>query len=487
MSGSYKKRDTDEVFVEEQTLVKETNGTRIVGKASESMRLSPGWKRTNKSDDESNGKDQIDLDLNPPKDRMKLLYLIMVLHGIGVLMPWNMFLNANEYFQSVKLKGHTDYINDYIFYLTLSAQIPNLFFNWFNVFFSTGGNIGKRIIWGLIVEAVVFLFTIGLAMKDTENITAIFFWITMASVFILNTANGIYQNSVYGMGAKLPGKYTGAIILGSNLSGTITTIIGIVSRELTTDYRTAAIYFFITALFVILACVDTYFALPLNRYFRYHERLGAKHQVKTEISTQTERIPFGMIIKQCWLQLLCVFLLFFATLTPFPSILMNIAKPKTSTFFINEDNYSNYMCFLSFNVTALLGSLLATKVQWPSKKYLIVPISLRLLYIPAFMFFCNYIPKDSVRHLPIFYHNDWVYLILSLTFGLSSGYFSSLAMVNCGKCVEPRYAITAGKLAGAALSTGIFAGILTGMVIHKLMFAPIPITNIVSWVTEKSV
>lgn len=31
MSESYRKRDTEEV-VEEQTLVKETNGTRIVGK-----------------------------------------------------------------------------------------------------------------------------------------------------------------------------------------------------------------------------------------------------------------------------------------------------------------------------------------------------------------------------------------------------------------------------------------------------------------------
>ena len=28
--------------------------------------------------------------------------------------------------------------------------------------------------------------------------------------------------------------------------------------------RTSAIYYFITALFVLLACFDTYFALPLN-------------------------------------------------------------------------------------------------------------------------------------------------------------------------------------------------------------------------------
>lgn len=33
--------------------------------------------------------------------------------------------------------------------------------------------------------------------------------------FYVSAANGIYQNSVFGMAAKLPGKYTGAIILGS--------------------------------------------------------------------------------------------------------------------------------------------------------------------------------------------------------------------------------------------------------------------------------
>lgn len=31
----------------------------------------------------------------------------------------------------------------------------------------------------------------------------------------LSAANGIYQNSVFGMVAKLPTKYTGAVILGT--------------------------------------------------------------------------------------------------------------------------------------------------------------------------------------------------------------------------------------------------------------------------------
>ena len=33
--------------------------------------------------------------------------------------------------------------------------------------------------------------------------------------FSVSVANGIYQNTVFGMGAKLPFKYTGAVILGA--------------------------------------------------------------------------------------------------------------------------------------------------------------------------------------------------------------------------------------------------------------------------------
>ena len=31
---------------------------------------------------------------DPPTDRWNLLYLTLVLHGVGTLMPWNIFINA---------------------------------------------------------------------------------------------------------------------------------------------------------------------------------------------------------------------------------------------------------------------------------------------------------------------------------------------------------------------------------------------------------
>lgn len=83
-------------------------------------------------------------------------------------------------------------------------------------------------------------------------------------MFDFPVANGVYQNTVYGMAAKLPPKYTGVVIIGSNISGTFVTVISIISELFSPNSRTAAIYYFIAALFILLLCFDTYFALPLN-------------------------------------------------------------------------------------------------------------------------------------------------------------------------------------------------------------------------------
>ena len=61
-----------------------------------------------------------------------------------------------------------------------------------------------------------------------------------------------------------------------NLSGTIVAIINLISIWFAPNPRTAAIYYFITALFILLACFDTYFALPLN-VSRYNDMCLTKN------------------------------------------------------------------------------------------------------------------------------------------------------------------------------------------------------------------
>ena len=67
---------------------------------NEPVTLTPAWEATNVSEEVLNFTDlkmkDAHLQLNPPKDRFHLVYLTFVIHGIGVLMPWNMFITAKS-------------------------------------------------------------------------------------------------------------------------------------------------------------------------------------------------------------------------------------------------------------------------------------------------------------------------------------------------------------------------------------------------------
>lgn len=81
--------------------------------------------------------------------------------------------------------------------------------------------------------------------------------------FKISGFNAIFQNCVYGVAARLPAAYMGAVVLGCNVCGTLVVLLSWMSKNFG-DLRTAAIYYFIGGMFVLLICFDSYFALPLN-------------------------------------------------------------------------------------------------------------------------------------------------------------------------------------------------------------------------------
>lgn len=64
------------------------------------VKLQPSWEENNLPEDELNFKnltmDDASLRLNTPIDKYHLVYLTFLIHGIGVLMPWNMFITADS-------------------------------------------------------------------------------------------------------------------------------------------------------------------------------------------------------------------------------------------------------------------------------------------------------------------------------------------------------------------------------------------------------
>ncbi|KAH8260087.1 equilibrative nucleoside transporter 1 [Drosophila bipectinata] len=400
------------------------------------------------------------LGLPIPKDKYKIVFFIFLLHGLGTLLPWNMFITAKSYFEDFKLGNGTvsdvNYKTNFMQNLGFASQIPNVLFNWLNIFVSFGGDLTSRIVYSIIVELIILLVTIVLAMVDSSEWPGVFFWSTMVCVVLINICNGIYQNTIYGIAATLPIKYTGAVVLGSNICGCFTSVLIMVYQTFDSK-RTQAIYYFVTAILVLLLCFDTYFALPLNKFFRHYESLSHDSEKKTE-SRQQLNVPYWQIFKKASPQLLNIYLTFFVTLGVFPAVQSNIHRSDPD-FIIDSDRFVLVTCFLTFNVFAMLGSLTTSWVQWPKPRFLWLPVVLRLAFLPLFIM-CNYVPPDKTRTLAVFIDNDWIFWGMGILMAYSSGYLSSLGMMYAPQSVAAKYQTTAGMFAAAMLITGIFSGIM---------------------------
>lgn len=88
----------------------------------------------------------------------------------------------------------------------------------------------------------------------------------------------------------------------------------------------------------------------------------------------TNRPPYWKIFKEAFPQLFNVFLIFFVTLSVFPAVYSDI-KQHDDDFVIPKDMFTTVTCFLTFNLCAMLGSLLTSWVKWVSVCYIFVTLA----------------------------------------------------------------------------------------------------------------
>ncbi|TMS36407.1 hypothetical protein L596_003579 [Steinernema carpocapsae] len=292
-----------------------------------------------------------------------------------------------------------------------------------------------------------------------------FFVITMISVAILNGANGVYQNSIYGVVADFPPSFTNAIILGNNLCGTFVTLISIFTMLVSKDPQWAAFFYFSVALLVIAACFVSFFMLGRFEFYVHFTEKARRKDTEHEQEEQEEEVisfqRYTEVLKQGWMQMFNVFCVFFVTLTIFPTIMADVKlyRPQGEKydFFVPENFFAAVTCFLLFNVFATIGSTIANFVQWPNPQTLWIPVVARFALIPAFMF-CNYRPLT--RSWPVYIESEWIFISLGVVMSVTSGYFSSLGMMYAPRVVDPKNSRIAGMMAAFFLILGICCGIL---------------------------
>ncbi|VDM81454.1 unnamed protein product [Strongylus vulgaris] len=167
-----------------------------------------------------------------------MAYLIILLHGIGVLIPWNMFITIApnyyvDYWFTVD-RNRTDYAKRFMSDLGIASQIPNFLAGLINLMQIIGGSLLVRIYGCLIVNSinVLVILILIVAQKPSEEAMGWFYVVTMIIILVLNTSNGFYQNSVFGLTADFPAAYTNALVVGNNICGTFISVLAIVNHEL---------------------------------------------------------------------------------------------------------------------------------------------------------------------------------------------------------------------------------------------------------------
>uniref|UniRef100_A0A498WFQ1 Solute carrier family 29 (nucleoside transporters), member 2 n=1 Tax=Mus musculus TaxID=10090 RepID=A0A498WFQ1_MOUSE len=348
---------------------------------------------------------------NAPRDSYHLVGISFFILGLGTLLPWNFFITAIPYFQgrlagtnsSAETMGtnHTSPTDTFNFnnWVTLLSQLPLLLFTLLNSFLYQCIPESVRILGSLL--AILLLFALTAALVKVDLSPGLFFSVTMASVWFINSFCAVLQGSLFGQLGTMPSTYSTLFLSGQGLAGIFAALAMLMSLASGVDAQTSALGYFITPCVGILLSIVCYLSLPHLKFARYYltEKLSQaptqELETKAELLQADEKngVPISpqqasptldldpekepepeepqkpgkpsvfVVFRKIWLTALCLVLVFTVTLSVFPAITAMVTTSSNSPgkwgLFFNP-----ICCFLLFNVMDWLGRSLTSYFLW---------------------------------------------------------------------------------------------------------------------------
>jgi equilibrative nucleoside transporter 1/2/3 len=442
----------------------------------------------------------------PPTDRYRLTWLIFFALGVGMLFPWNVFINANTYFK-LRFTG-SSYADNFPNYFSIGFMISNVL--WLAVALKTTkeSNSYSRILVALVVNGLVFLVN-TLLTRVAEVDAYLYFYAAMVMVAVSGGSTAFLQNGVFALASNFPPIYTQAVMSGQGLAGTAVAVSQILTlvaadEEASSDAYFSAFLYFLIATMVIAVCLVGAGLLRSLDTYKYHVQMSTRF-IKSEeeepimASSQDSTAASTAFIQdtslshwQVFLRLLplasSVFLVFCVTLTLFPSILALIEPVDSGDRRTNKDRLFIAIAFLVFSLGDWLGKSLPGFPKLPlpirlfgrapdgRRKYLnystitsttaiLVLSVLRLIFIPLFLF-SNVVLHDASGmrlprndQLPYVFASNEIYILFLVIFSASNGWLGSLAMMQGPSRVSnAQDKEVAGTMMVFCLTTGLAVG-----------------------------
>lgn len=304
------------------------------------------------------------------------------------------------------------------------------------------------------------------------------FSITMVLVFCTAIFTSILQGGIFGFAGMLPPIYIQAVMLGNGFAGITTSVIRVVTKVTIESKKpvtlkqlnlSAAIYFFVSAGFIVL-CVISYFIMSRTpfvlSYIQKQQQASSSSESNEEESLiekresteiAAEKPSAFQVMKKIWHMCFLITFVFFVSLAIFPGISVTIESYYGPTSVMAD--WLPVLMIVMFNVFDFLGRLFPRFIVLFGEKSVTVPILLRVVLLPLFIM-CIY-PR-------VIYH-DAIPLVFMGILSLTNGYLSSIVMMTAPGLVDPHEREMAGTIMTVFLLLGICLGSNSAMLIGKVV------------------
>ncbi|KAJ8687898.1 hypothetical protein QAD02_023693 [Eretmocerus hayati] len=200
----------------------------------------------------------------PPVDRWNLIYLSLVLAGIGFLLPYNSFVIAVDYFQE-RYPDTTVIFDMSVVYIAMAffAVLVN------NVLVESL-SLGTRITFGYLVSFLTLNFIVFCEIWWEVFGYATSYTINLVAVAVVSLGCTVQQSSFYGYTSMLPTRYTQAVMAGESAAGFWVSVNRIITKSLVEDERGNTSMFFAFSIITIIICFVIQQTIYKTEFVQYY-------------------------------------------------------------------------------------------------------------------------------------------------------------------------------------------------------------------------
>ncbi|GMJ09714.1 equilibrative nucleotide transporter 1 [Hibiscus trionum] len=383
-----------------------------------------------------------------PEDKFNLAYIIYFTLGVGVLLPWNSFITAVDYFSYLYPEASVDRVFA-VFYMVIG-----LFCLLIIVFYAHKSEAYMRINIGLALFVVSLLIVPVMDAFYIKGRVGLYdgFYVTVGVLALAGIADALVQGGLIGAAGELPERYMQAIVAGSGGSGVLVSVLRLLTKAVfpqdADGLRKSAYLYFFTSIVFMAICIVLYnvaHKLPIMKYYK---------ELKIE-AVKEENVEKGPITGPVWRATLWnivgtvkwygfgVVLLYVVTLAIFPGYITEDVQSS-----ILRDWYP-VLLITCYNLFDMVGKSLTAIYLLENAKVAISACVVRLLFFPVFI---------GCMHGPEFLRTEIPVSLLTCLLGLTNGYLTSVLMIMAPKSVQIQHAETSGIVMVLFLVVGLASG-----------------------------